>query len=134
MIPEGQAGDIVGVSGLTKATATQTVCSTAVTEAIPCNPIDPPVLSMFFSVNKGPFAGKEGTLVVARKIQQRLEKELESNVSLVMNKTTTDDAFVCFNHFDCYYCCFLFVVNERNVGSERKRRVAVRCAPREHAS
>lgn len=92
-IPEGLAGDIVGVSGLTKATATQTVCSTSVTEAIPCNPIDPPVLSMFFSINKGPFAGKEGTLVVARKIQQRLEKELESNVSLVMNKTNSDEAF-----------------------------------------
>jgi len=93
VIPEGQAGDIVGVSGLTLATATQTVCSTEVTEPIPCNPIDPPVLSMFFSVNKSPFAGKEGTLVVARKIQQRLEKELESNVSLVMNKTGNDEAF-----------------------------------------
>lgn len=94
-IEEGLAGDIVGVAGLTKATATQTVCSTSITTPIPCNPIDPPVLSMLFSVNKGPFAGKEGTQVVARKIQQRLEKELESNVSLVMNKTGSDEAFVC---------------------------------------
>jgi len=92
-ISEGLAGDIIGVSGFTKATATQTVCNTAIKEAIPCNPIDPPVLSMLFSVNKGPFAGKEGTQVQARKILQRLEKELESNVSLVLNKTGSDEAF-----------------------------------------
>jgi GTP-binding protein len=94
VIDEGVAGDIVGVSGFTKANATMTVCAPEIKTPIPTRPIDPPVLSMMFQVNKGPFAGKEGTLVVGRKILQRLDKELESNVSMAMERTDSEDTFI----------------------------------------
>eukprot|EP01111_Echinosteliopsis_oligospora_P018886 TRINITY_DN889_c0_g1_i1.p1 TRINITY_DN889_c0_g1~~TRINITY_DN889_c0_g1_i1.p1 ORF type:complete len:649 (+),score=190.99 TRINITY_DN889_c0_g1_i1:252-2198(+) len=89
-LPEGVAGDIIGISGFTKATATMTICAPEITTPLPANPIDPPVLSMMFSVNKGPFAGKEGTQVVGVKVKARLEKELESNVSMTMNPSNED--------------------------------------------
>jgi len=89
-LDEGIAGDIIGISGFTKATATMTICHPDIKEPIPANAIDPPVLSMAFQVNKSPFAGKEGTQVVGLKIKQRLEKELESNVSMTMSSSSDD--------------------------------------------
>jgi GTP-binding protein len=94
VIEKGVAGDIIGVSGFTKATATMTICDKSIKTAIPTRPIDPPVLSMVFQTNKGPLAGKEGTQLVGRKILPRIEKELESNVSMAMEKTSSEDSIV----------------------------------------
>lgn len=55
----GFAGDIIGISGFSKATATMTLADPSETTPIPANPIDPPVLSMLFAVNKSPLAGMQ---------------------------------------------------------------------------
>ncbi|EFA81168.1 elongation factor tu family protein [Heterostelium album PN500] len=81
-LEEGEAGDIIGIAGFPTATVTNTVGDATVAEPIYAQPIDPPVLSMFFEVNNSPFAGKEGTQLTSLKIKQRLMKELESNVSM----------------------------------------------------
>jgi len=87
---EGIAGDIVGIAGFSKATAAMTIADPTVTTAIKTIPIDPPVLAMMFSVNKSPFAGKEGLFVVGTKIKQRLSQEADTNVSLSFTLQTED--------------------------------------------
>ncbi|MGI9513992.1 MAG: EF-Tu/IF-2/RF-3 family GTPase, partial [Anderseniella sp.] len=81
-VEEAEAGDIVALAGLSKATVADTLCATEVTEAIAAQPIDPPTLSMTFRVNDGPLAGKEGDKVQSRVIRDRLMKEAEGNVAL----------------------------------------------------
>ena len=81
-VEEAQAGDIVALAGLSKATVADTLCAPDVTEAIAAQPIDPPTLSMTFRVNDGPLAGKEGDKVQSRVIRDRLLKEAEGNVAL----------------------------------------------------
>jgi len=70
-----------------------TLADPTVTTAIPAKPIDPPVLAMSFSVNKSPFAGKDGTHVVGAKIKQRLLQEIESNISLHVSLTSSEDSY-----------------------------------------
>ncbi len=81
-VDEAEAGDIVALAGLSKATVADTLCAPDVTEAIAAQPIDPPTLSMTFRVNDGPLAGKEGDKVQSRVIRDRLLKEAEGNVAL----------------------------------------------------
>ena len=81
-VDEVNAGDIVAIAGLTKATVADTLCAVEVTEAIKAQPIDPPTLSMTFRINDGPLAGKEGDKVQSRVIRDRLMKEAEGNVAL----------------------------------------------------
>ncbi|MEM9470404.1 MAG: translational GTPase TypA [Pseudomonadota bacterium] len=81
-VDEAEAGDIVALAGLSKATVADTLCAPDVSEAIAAQPIDPPTLSMTFRVNDGPLAGKEGDKVQSRVIRDRLLKEAEGNVAL----------------------------------------------------
>ncbi len=81
-VEEAQAGDIVALAGLSKATVADTLCAGEVTKPIAAQPIDPPTLSMTFRVNDGPLAGKEGDKVQSRVIRDRLLKEAEGNVAL----------------------------------------------------
>ncbi len=92
-IDEGMAGDIVSIAGLTQATVSDTICDTAVTDAIPAQPIDPPTLSMTFRINDGPLAGTEGDKVQSRVIRDRLMQEAEGNVALKILETEDKDAF-----------------------------------------
>ncbi|MBR4927537.1 MAG: translational GTPase TypA, partial [Alphaproteobacteria bacterium] len=92
-IDEGFAGDIVSIAGFTKATVADTLCDSAVTEALPALPIDPPTLAMTFSINTSPLAGTEGDKVTSRMIWDRLEKEAEGNIALKISRTDTTDAF-----------------------------------------
>jgi GTP-binding protein len=92
-IEEGEAGDIVSISGFEKATVADTLCDQSVTEAILAQPIDPPTLAMTFSINTSPLAGTEGDKVTSRMIWSRLEKEAEGNVALKIARTDTTDAF-----------------------------------------
>ena len=62
-IEKGEAGDIVAIAGLTKATVADTLCDPAVTEPIAADPVDPPTLAMTFRINDGPLAGQEGSKV-----------------------------------------------------------------------
>ncbi|RAU23642.1 translational GTPase TypA [Paramagnetospirillum kuznetsovii] len=88
-----EAGDIVAISGMTKPTVADTICAPEVTEPLKANPIDPPTLSMTFSVNDSPLAGQEGDKVTSRMIAARLARECESNVAIHIKETAGKDAF-----------------------------------------
>ncbi len=88
-----EAGDIVAIAGLSKATVADTLCALEVTEALPAQPIDPPTISMTVSVNDSPLAGREGDKVQSRVIRDRLLKEAESNVAIRVGETAEKDAY-----------------------------------------
>lgn len=81
-ISEAKAGDIIAIAGLTDIEVGETVCSLDQLEALPHLRIDEPTLQMTFGVNTSPFVGREGKLLTARKIEERLMKETERDVSL----------------------------------------------------
>ena len=87
------AGDIVCLSGIPDINIGDTICDVNNPEKIPFIDIDEPTVSMTFSVNNGPFAGKEGQFVTSRHIRDRLMKELERNVSLRVKETNSADSF-----------------------------------------
>ena len=87
------AGDIVCVSGIANINIGDTICDINNPEKIPFVDIDEPTVSMTFSVNNGPFAGREGQFVTSRHIRDRLFKELEKNVSLRVKETDSADSF-----------------------------------------
>lgn len=81
-ITEAVAGDIIAISGLPDISVGETICEVGKEEALPLLRIDEPTLQMTFGVNTSPFVGKEGKIVTARKIEERLRKETERDVSL----------------------------------------------------
>lgn len=87
------AGDVVAISGISDINIGETVCDPSDPEPLPFVKIDDPVLSMTFSVNDSPFAGKDGKFVTSRHLRDRLYKELDSNVSLRVEDTDTTEAF-----------------------------------------
>jgi GTP-binding protein len=92
-IEDAEAGDIVAIAGLSKATVADTLCAMDVAEALPAQPIDPPTISMTVSVNDSPLAGREGDKVQSRVIAARLLKEAESNVAIRVTETSEKDAY-----------------------------------------
>jgi GTP-binding protein len=92
-IEEAEAGDIVAIAGLSKATVADTLCAMEVTEALPAQPIDPPTISITVSVNNSPLAGKDGDKVQSRVIRDRLLREAESNVAIKVTETADKDAY-----------------------------------------
>ena len=93
-VEEAVAGDIIEVSGLSGIHIGDTICDLNNPEKIPFVDIDEPTVSMTFSVNNGPFAGREGQFVTSRHIRDRLFKELEKNVSLRVEETSSPDSFI----------------------------------------
>lgn len=89
---EVHSGDLVAIAGLTKATVADTLCETAVNDALPSQPVDPPTLSMMFAVNDSPLAGTEGSKVTSRMIRDRLLAEAEGNVALRITESENNDA------------------------------------------
>ena len=81
-VESAEAGDIIAIAGLPDISVGETVCNIGSEEALPLLHIDEPTLQMNFGVNSSPFCGKEGKLVTARKIEERLFKETERDVSL----------------------------------------------------
>ena len=92
-VEEGKAGDIIEIAGLPEINIGDTICDFNNPEKIPFVDIDEPTVSMTFSVNNGPFAGKEGQFITSRHIRDRLFKELERNVSLRVKETDSADSF-----------------------------------------
>ena len=92
-VEEDKAGDIVAISGIPDISIGDTICDLNNPEKIPFVNIDEPTVSMTFSVNNGPFAGREGEFVTSRHIRDRLFNELERNVSLRVKETATPDSF-----------------------------------------
>jgi GTP-binding protein len=92
-VEEAAAGDIVSIAGLERATVAHTIADPSVVEPLRAQPIDPPTLSMRFSVNDSPFAGREGTKVTSRMIRDRLFLEAEGNVAIAVAESDTKESF-----------------------------------------
>ncbi len=93
-VEEAKCGDIIAIAGLQTATVADTICSTEVTSSIKAIPIDPPTLSMVFSINDSPLAGQEGKKLTSRMIWDRLQKEAEGNISISVSRANDTDSFV----------------------------------------
>jgi GTP-binding protein len=93
-IEVAEAGDIVTIAGMTKATVADTLCALEVDVALPAQPIDPPTISVTFGINDSPLAGRDGTKVQSRVIRERLLREAESNVAIKIEDTPGGDAFI----------------------------------------
>jgi len=87
------AGDVVAISGISEINIGDTLCDPNAPEPLPFVKIDEPVLSMTFSVNDSPFAGKDGKYVTSRHLRDRLMRELDSNISLRVEETDSTEAF-----------------------------------------
>ena len=92
-IETAQAGDIVTIAGMSKATVADTLCALDVDTAIPAQPIDPPTITVTFGINDSPLAGRDGTKVQSRVIRDRLHKEAEVNVAIKIADTPGGEAF-----------------------------------------
>ncbi len=92
-IDVAEAGDIVSIAGMTKATVADTLADQSLSEAIPAQPIDPPTITVTFGINDSPLAGRDGKKVQSRVIRDRLMKEAESNVAIKISDTPGGEAF-----------------------------------------
>ncbi|HBL1686325.1 TPA: translational GTPase TypA [Enterococcus faecium] len=92
-IQEAKAGDLIAVSGMEDIFVGEPVTPVDHQDALPILHIDEPTLQMTFLVNNSPFAGREGKFVTARKIEERLMAELQTDVSLRVEPTNSPDAW-----------------------------------------
>ncbi len=92
-IDQAEAGDIVTLAGMSKATVADTLCALEVDTALPAQPIDPPTISVTFGINDSPLAGRDGTKVQSRVIRERLMREAEVNVAIKVTDTPGGEAF-----------------------------------------
>lgn len=88
-----KAGNIIALSGIGEITIGDTICAPESPEALPFVKISAPTVEMTFCVNDSPFAGKEGKYVTSRNLRDRLERELQKDVSLRVTETDSTDAF-----------------------------------------
>ena len=88
-----EAGDIVSIAGMSKATVADTIADSSVVEPIPSQPIDPPTITVTFGINDSPLAGRDGKKVQSRVIRDRLVKECDSNVAIKVADTASGEAF-----------------------------------------
>ncbi len=88
-----EAGDIVSLAGMSKATVADTIADPSIKKPLPSQPIDPPTITVTFGINDSPLAGRDGKKVQSRVIRDRLLKECESNVAIKVADTPVGDAF-----------------------------------------
>ena len=86
-------GDIIGIAGMKEVQIGETIADSSCPEPLPVIEIDEPTLSIHFSSNTSPFAGREGEFVTSRQVRDRLFRETRSNVSLRVEETDTQDTF-----------------------------------------
>ena len=92
-IDVAEAGDIVALAGMSKATVADTLCDPTVDAPLPAQPIDPPTISVTFGINDSPLAGRDGSKVQSRVIRERLMREAETNVAIHVTDTPGGEAF-----------------------------------------
>ena len=93
-IEQAEAGDIIAVAGLADISVGETLCEVGKEEALPKLHIDEPTLQMTFGANSSPFVGKDGKIVTARKIEERLNRETQRDVSLKVEQATNESFLV----------------------------------------
>jgi GTP-binding protein len=93
-IQEAHAGDIIGIAGFDDVFIGETITDSMERLPLPYVPVDPPTIQMEFAVNDGPLAGKDGKLVTARHIKERLIKETRTNVALKVADTELNNVFL----------------------------------------
>lgn len=93
-IEEAEAGDIVAVAGLEDIFVGETICQIGHEEALPPIEVGEPTVQMTFGTNTGPLAGQEGKFVTSRKIEDRLNREIQRDVSLHVERIGTKDEWI----------------------------------------
>ncbi|HFF8691761.1 TPA: translational GTPase TypA [Enterococcus faecium] len=135
-IQEAKAGDLIAVSGMEDIFVGETVTPVDHQDALPILHIDEPTLQMTFLVNNSPFAGREGKFVTARKIEERLMAELQTDVSLRVEPTNSPDAWTVSGRGELHLS--ILIENMRREGYElqvsrpeviEKEIDGVRCEP-----
>ncbi len=111
-----EMGDIIAVSGIENINIGETICSQDCVEQLPFVAIDEPTVSMYFTVNNSPFAGKEGKYVTSRHLRARLFKEIETNVSMKIEETDSADTFKVFGRGELHLS--ILIENMRREGYE----------------
>lgn len=138
-IEEAYCGDIVAVSGMEDINVGETLCPVDHQEPLPMLKIDEPTLQMTFLVNNSPFAGREGKFVTARKIEERLMTQLETDVSLRVENGDSPDSWIVSGRGELHLS--ILIENMRREGFElqvSKPKVIVKeidgvlCEPIEH--
>ena len=89
-----EAGDICGVAGLVDIMVGETICSPTCIEALPPLRVDEPTMQMTFAANTSPFSGREGKLLTAQKIEDRLYEESQKDVSMRFELSSGNESFV----------------------------------------
>ncbi len=92
-IDAAEAGDIVTIAGMSKATVADTLCDASIDVPLPAQPIDPPTITVTFGINDSPLAGRDGKKVQSRVIRERLMREAEVNVAIQVTDTPGGEAF-----------------------------------------
>src|SRR5262249_40601848 len=92
-VETASAGEIIALAGVEGINIGDTVTSAIDPRPLPRIRVDEPTISMIFSVNTSPFAGKEGKFVTSRQIRARLDKELLGNVAIRVEETDSPDSF-----------------------------------------
>ena len=92
-IDQTEIGDIVAIAGIPGITIGESFCDLENPQPLPVIKVDEPTIAIQFSVNNGPFAGREGKYVTSRNLRERLDKELLTNVSLKMEETGSPESF-----------------------------------------
>ena len=93
-IEEASAGEIVAFAGLPDINVGETICDVSKVEALPPLHIDEPTLQMTFGTNSSPFSGKDGKLLTARQIEDRLFKEAQKDVSLKVSRVPNSETWI----------------------------------------
>ena len=93
-IEEAEAGDLIAIAGLADISVGETICNNNDIKPLPLLHIDEPTLQMTFGTNSSPFVGKDGKIVTARKIEERLNKETQKDVSLRVEPATNESFLV----------------------------------------
>jgi GTP-binding protein len=115
-IQEARAGELIALSGMEDINVGETVCPVDHQEALPVLRIDEPTLQMTFLVNNSPFAGREGKFVTARKIEERLRAQLQTDVSLRVENTDSPDAWIVSGRGELHLA--ILIENMRREGFE----------------
>jgi len=92
-VAQGDAGDIVAITGIEDLTISDTVCAKDAPEMLPPLNVDEPTISMTFQINDSPFVGRDGKFVTSRQLRSRLMEEVIHNIALRVEETSDADKF-----------------------------------------